>query len=47
MEWGILIATVTVLGMLGVGISEATNATAPGTERREGEPTETDLKKAA
>ena len=47
MEWGILIATVTVLGMLGVGISEPTSATAPETERREGEATETDLKKAA
>lgn len=47
MEWGILIATVTILGMLGVGISEATNVTAPRPERREGKVTEPELKKAA
>jgi hypothetical protein len=47
MEWGILIATVTMVGMLAVGISEATRADAPGTERREGEARDSDLKKAA
>jgi hypothetical protein len=47
MEWGILIAAVTMVGMLGVAISEATSATAPRTERREGGAPDTELKKAA
>ena len=47
MEWGILIAAVTMVGMLAVGISEATSATAPRIERREGEATDSELKKAA
>jgi len=47
MEWGILIAAVTVLGMLGVGISEATSAAAPRIEQREGEARDSELKKAA
>jgi hypothetical protein len=47
MEWGILIAAVTMLGMLAVGISEATSTTAPRIERREAEATDRELKKAA
>ena len=47
MEWGILIAAVTMVGMLGEAISDATSATAPRTERCEGEATDSELKKAA
>jgi hypothetical protein len=47
MEWGILVAAVTMVGMLGVAISEATSATAPRTEPRESEATDSELKKAA
>jgi hypothetical protein len=47
MEWGILIAAVTMVGMLAVGISEATSAPAPRTERHEGKAKDSDLKKAA
>jgi len=47
MEWGILIAAVTMVGMLAVGISEATSAPAPRTERSEAEARDSELKKAA
>jgi hypothetical protein len=47
MEWGILVAAVTMVGMLGVAISDATSATPPRTERREGAATDSELKKAA
>ena len=47
MEWGILIAVVTMVGMLAVGISEATSAPAPRTESRDGEASESEIKKAA
>lgn len=47
MEWGILIATVTMLGMLAVGISEATSAGVPGKKLRKRAATARELKKAA
>ena len=47
MEWGILITVVMLVGMMGVAIFEATSATAPRTARREGEATDSGLKKAA
>jgi len=47
MEWGILIASVSMLGMFAVGISEAANAGAPGKKLRKGETTTRKLKKAA
>ena len=47
MEWGILIATLSMLGMFAVGISEAANAGAPGKKLRKGKTTARELKKAA
>ena len=47
MEWGILIATVSMLGMFAVGISEAANAGALGKRLRKGETITRKLKKAA
>ena len=47
MEWGILIAAVTMLGMLAVGISEATSAGAPEKKLRKRAVTARELKKAA
>ena len=47
MEWGILIATVSMLGMFDVGISEAANAGASGKKVRKGETKARVLKKAA
>ena len=47
MEWGILIATVSMLGMFAVGISEAANAGVPGKKLRKGETITRKLKKAA
>jgi len=47
MEWGILIATLSMLGMFAVGISEASNAGTPEKKVRKGKTTARQLKKAA